>query len=102
MLLEKRRGDMTEFVPKLLKVLLKSLSDTSDSVVLFTLQVLARISLGDGGGPLDDPDNLNDGDHGERTAEAHYGLLGLTNDEKHFKIVINAILGLFAKDRALL
>jgi len=102
MLLEKRRGDMTEFVPKLLKVLLKSLSDTSDSVVLFTLQVLARISLGDGGGPLDDPDNLDDGDHGERTAEAHYGLLGGTKDEKHFKIVINAILGLFAKDRALL
>ena len=100
MLLEKRRGDMTEFVPKLLKVLLKSLSDTSDSVVLFTLQVLARISLGDGGGPLDDPDKL-DG-HGMRTVEAHYGLLGGTKDEKHFKIVINAILGLFAKDRALL
>mmetsp|Transcript_1951 Transcript_1951/g.3566 ORF Transcript_1951/g.3566 Transcript_1951/m.3566 type:complete len:950 (-) Transcript_1951:59-2908(-) len=98
MLLEKRRGDMTEFVPKLLKVLLKTLSDTSDSVVLFTLQVLARISLGDGGGPIDDPDNLDD-DH---KAEAHYGLLRGTKDEKHFKLVINAVLGLFSKDRALL
>lgn len=101
MLLEKRRGDMTEFVPNLLKVLLKTLSDTSDSVVLFTLQVLARISLGDGGGPLEDPDNL-DGVHGKRTTDAHYGLLGGTKDEKHFKLVINAILGLFSKDRALL
>ena len=101
MLLEKRRGDMTEFVPNLLKVLLKTLSDTSDSVVLFTLQVLARISLGDGGGPLEDPDNLDEG-HGKRTTEAHYGLLRGTKDEKHFKLVINAILGLFSKDRALL
>jgi vacuole morphology and inheritance protein 14 len=101
MLLEKRRGDMTEFVPKLLKVLLKSLSDTSDAVVLFTLQVLARISLGDGGGPIDDPDNLDD-DQGKRKADAHYGLLRGTKDEKHFKLVINAILGLFSKDRTLL
>lgn len=101
MLLEKRRGDMTEFVPNLLKVLLKTLSDTSDSVVLFTLQVLARISLGDGGGPLEDPDNLDDG-HRKGTAEAHYGLLRGTKDEKHFKLVINAILGLFSRDRALL
>lgn len=102
MLLEKRRGDMTEFVPKLLRVLLKTLSDTSDSVVLFTLQVLARISLGDGGGPIDDPDDLNDGDQCKSKANAHYGLLRGTKDEKHFKLVVNAILGLFSKDRALL
>jgi vacuole morphology and inheritance protein 14 len=101
MLLEKRRGDMTQFVPKLLTVLLKTLSDTSDSVVLFTLQVLARISLGDGGGPIDDPDNLDD-DQDKRAADTHYGLLRGTKDEKHFKLVINAVLGLFSKDRALL
>ena len=104
MLLEKRRGDMTEFVPKLLKVLLKTLSDTSDSVVLFTLQVLARISLGDGGGPLKDADCLDDGDGDKHVGNdnAQYGLLRGTKDEKHFKLVINAILGLFSKDRALL
>lgn len=104
MLLEKRRGDMTEFVPKLLKVLLKTLSDTSDSVVLFTLQVLARISLGDGGGPLEDADCLDDGDGDKHVGNdnAQYGLLRGTKDEKHFKLVINAILGLFSKDRALL
>ena len=102
MLFEKRRGDMTEFVPKLLKVLLKTLSDTSDSVVLFTLQVLARISLGDGGGPIDDPVNLNDDQSKHKTDEAQYGLLKGTKDEMHFKLVINAILGLFSKDRTLL
>ncbi|KAL7543189.1 hypothetical protein ACHAXR_012907, partial [Thalassiosira sp. AJA248-18] len=80
MLLEKRRCDMHEFVSNLLPVLLKTLSDASDAVVLFTLQVLARISLGDGGGPLDEE----------------------KKDEFHFKLVVNSILGLFASDRMLL
>jgi len=110
MLLEKRRGDMTEFVSQLLPVLLKTLSDASDAVVLFTLQVLARISLGDGGGPLDEEGNnasvVSSSNQGE-TAESHdnnihCGLLRGKKDEKHFRLVINAILGLFASDRMLL
>ena len=96
MLMEKRRGDMTEFVPQLMPVLLKSLSDASDTVVLFTLQVLARISLGDGGVGLEDDnvaleDPTNEG-----------GLLRGTKDEKHFRLVVNSVLGLFSSDRILL
>jgi len=108
MLLEKRRGDMTEFVSQLLPVLLKTLSDASDSVVLFTLQVLARISLGDGGGPLDEEGKPavsaenDEGKTGESQDSIHCGLLRGKKDEKHFKLVINAILGLFASDRMLL
>jgi len=113
MLLEKRRGDMTEFVSQLLPVLLKTLSDASDGVVLFTLQVLARISLGDGGGPLDEENMMastpvaesNNGSNNstdETQDSIHGGLLRGKKDEKHFKLVINAILGLFASDRMLL
>jgi vacuole morphology and inheritance protein 14 len=101
MLLEKRRGDMAEFISQLLPVLLKTLSDASDAVVLFTLQVLARISLGDGGGPLlDELDNRYEIEG--KDDNIHGGLLRGQKDEKHFKLVINAILGLFASDRMLL
>jgi vacuole morphology and inheritance protein 14 len=108
MLLEKRRGDMTEFVSQLLPILLKTLSDASDAVVLFTLQVLARISLGDGGGPLDEDytppvvQNNGEADEGKPDDVRGGGLLWGEKDEKHFKLVINAILGLFASDRMLL
>ena len=107
MLLEKRRRDMTEFVSQMLPVLLKTLSDASDAVVLFTLQVLARISLGDGGGPLlDDEGGTNKAATTAETEESHdsihCGLLRGKKDEKHFRLVINAILGLFASDRMLL
>lgn len=107
MLLEKRRKDMTEFVPMLLPVLLMALSDASDAdaVVLFTLQVLARISLGDGGGPLIDDEqqsqyNVDEMQHDNN--KIHGGILRGQKDEKHFKLVINAILQLFASDRILL
>jgi vacuole morphology and inheritance protein 14 len=113
MLLEKRRKDMTEFVPKLLPVLLMTLSDANDAdaVVLFTLQVLARISLGDGGGPLMDEQqgqyNVDEKQHHDNNTSTnknniHGGILRGQKDEKHFKLVINAILQLFASDRILL
>jgi len=105
MLLEKRRSDMTEFVPRLMPVLLKTLSDSSDSVVLFALQVLARISLGDGGVRLDNASISGDEDEDGRVESRdniHSGLLRGRNDAKHFKLVINAILKLFASDRMLL
>jgi vacuole morphology and inheritance protein 14 len=109
MLLEKRRGDMTEFVSQLLPVLLKTLSDAcdADAVVLFTLQVLARISLGDGGGPLRDsrgtaPGQNNKCEIEENGDNIHGGLLRGQKDENHFKLVINAVLCLFASDRVLL
>ncbi|EED96467.1 predicted protein, partial [Thalassiosira pseudonana CCMP1335] len=80
MLLEKRREDMTEFLTQLLPVLLKTLSDASDDVVLLTLQE----------------------EHKDSHDTIHCGLLRGKKDEKHFKLVINAILGLFASDRMLL
>jgi len=45
MLLEKRPKEMNAFISDLLPVLLKTLSDDSDAVVLLNLQVLSRISL---------------------------------------------------------
>jgi vacuole morphology and inheritance protein 14 len=45
MLLEKRKGDMNQFIPDLLPLLLRTLSDSSDAVVLLNVQVLSRISL---------------------------------------------------------
>lgn len=45
MLMEKRKTDMNEFTEDILPVLLRTLSDPSDDVVLLDLQVLSRISL---------------------------------------------------------
>jgi vacuole morphology and inheritance protein 14 len=80
MLMEKRKTDMNEYIEELLPVLLRTLSDPSDAVVLLNLQVLSRISLAQRG--------ENDGS-GE-------------TEEAQFQLVLNAILNLFAKDRQLL
>jgi vacuole morphology and inheritance protein 14 len=63
---------------------------------------LARISLGDGGCQVYGKEQEEPGKVGEKKEEDHSGLLRGKKDEKHFKIVINAILGLFASDRNLL
>ena len=80
MLMEKRKTDMNEFTETLLPVLLRTLSDPSDTVVLLDLQVLSRISL------------------------AHKDELGFVEEteESQFQLVLNAILNLFAQDRQLL
>jgi vacuole morphology and inheritance protein 14 len=80
MLMEKRKTDMNEFTEPLLPVLLRTLSDPSDRVVLLDLQVLSRISL------------------------AHRDELGFVEETKEtqFQLVLNAILNLFAQDRQLL
>jgi vacuole morphology and inheritance protein 14 len=80
MLMEKRKKDMNEFTEPLLPVLLRTLSDPSDRVVLLDLQVLSRISL------------------------AHRDELGFVEEAKEtqFQLVLNAILNLFAQDRQLL
>ena len=87
MLLNKRKGDMGEFIPNLLPVLLRTLSDTSDLVVILTCQVLSRISLSDG-----------DQSDGKQEINKKDGKVG----KKLFQMVLNAILGLFASDRVLL
>lgn len=79
MLMEKRKSDMNGYIEDLLPVLLRTLSDPSDAVILLNLQVLSRISL----------------------AQRHGRGLEHT-EEAQFQLVLNAILSLFAKDRQLL
>ena len=81
MLMEKRKNDMNKFIEDLLPVLLRTLSDHSDAVVLLNLQVLSRISL------------AQRSDKGTATDET---------EEIQFQLVLNAILNLFAQDRQLL
>jgi vacuole morphology and inheritance protein 14 len=75
MLMEKRKRDMKEFTESLLPVLLRTLSDPSDAVVLLDLQALSRISL-----------------NGYDAAA----------EEAQFQLVLKSILNLFAQDRQLL
>jgi vacuole morphology and inheritance protein 14 len=82
MLLEKRQGDMVDYSEDLLPVLLRTLSDPSDAVVLLNLQVLSRISLAQ-------KEEMEEA--GEKEVE-----------EAQFQLVLNAILQLFATDRQLL
>ncbi len=79
MLMEKRKADMNHYVEQLLPVLLRTLSDPSDAVVLLNLQVLSRISLAQ---------------RNNRETEQ--------TEEAQFQLVLHAILSLFAKDRQLL
>jgi vacuole morphology and inheritance protein 14 len=83
MLMEKRKADMDVFTEDLLPVLLRTLSDPSDAVVLLDLQVLSRISLSQ---PSQDT-GTND---------------SVGPEEAQFQLVLNAILNLFAQDRQLL
>jgi vacuole morphology and inheritance protein 14 len=80
MLMENRKVDMNEFTEELLPVLLRTLSDPSDAVILLDLQVLSRISL---------------------AQRDELGFVGAT-EEVQFQLVLNAILNLFAEDRQLL
>jgi vacuole morphology and inheritance protein 14 len=82
MLMEKRKKDMPEHIPNMLPVLLRTLSDPSDAVVLLNLQVLSRISLAQ--------------------REGMVGALESEKEEAQFQLVLNAILNLFAADRNLL
>jgi vacuole morphology and inheritance protein 14 len=70
---------MKGYIEDLLPVLLRTLSDPNDAVVLLNLQVLSRISLAH---------------RHERTLEH--------TEEAQLQLVLNAILSLFAKDRQLL
>jgi vacuole morphology and inheritance protein 14 len=84
MLMEKGTNDMKQYTSTLLPVLLRTLSDPSDAVVLLNLQVLSRISL------ANSPDHHSSA--AKETEEAQFQLV----------LVLNAILNLFAQDRQLL
>jgi len=81
MLMEKRHKDMEEHIPRMLPVLLRTLSDPSDPVVLLNLQVLSRISLG----TIEDVEAVDK-----------------VQEEAQFQLVLTAILHLFYADRHLL
>ncbi len=89
MLLEKRRQDLNIYTNNLLPFLLQSLSDSSDNVVLLTVQVLSRITLSQR--PASERGSR------EKITEKDVAL-----DDTQFLIVIKAILSLFASDRRLL
>ena len=90
-LMEKRKVEMNEYIEELLPVLIRTLSDPSDAVVLLNLQVLSRISLAHHRD--DDSDNLTASGRSSKPAVA---------EVQQFELVLNAILSLFAKDRQLL
>jgi len=92
MLMEKRKNDMKSFIEDLLPVLLRTLSDRSDAVVLLNLQVLSRISL------AQRSDSPNKG----TTFTAATAAAEKDMEEAQFQLVLNAILNLFAQDRQLL
>ncbi len=82
-------GSMTKFVSLLLPLLLKTLSDAcdADAVVLCMLQVLAGISLGNGGSPLLDDQGTAPGQNNQcnivqNDENIHGGLLQGQKDEK--------------------
>mmetsp|Transcript_34679 Transcript_34679/g.70096 ORF Transcript_34679/g.70096 Transcript_34679/m.70096 type:complete len:1010 (-) Transcript_34679:3388-6417(-) len=122
MLLEKRKDDMRIFIPDLLPVLLRTLSDPSDPVVILTLQVLSRISLADQKGKgkglllgspskmhkstrtLEKARELRARQKGLRTptSSAAVDIPGVPPPDDQFQMVLDAILGLFASDRRLL
>ena len=98
MLLEKRKADMKVFIPDLLPVLLRTLSDPNDPVVILTLQVLSRISLADqnGKGRASLSGLLSS------SSKKSKDIPSVPPPEDQFQMVLNAILGLFASDRRLL
>lgn len=91
MLMEKRTVDMQAFTSSLLPVLLRTLSDPSDAVVLLDLQVLSRISLA-----------VSDKASGDEPIVDENGDIPQPEEEAQFQVVLNAILNLFAQDRQLL
>ena len=80
MLMEKRKTAISMYTEELLPVLLRTLSDPADAVVILDLQVLSRVSLLQ---PLDKK-RLKD------------------TEEAQFQLVLTAIINLFAEDRQLL
>ena len=111
MLLEKRKKDMKDFISELLPVLLRTLSDPSDPVVILTLQVLSRISLADGTATASDPlwrSSVSNEVSSRWSKPKKYqsatatDIPGVPPPDDQFQMVLNAILGLFASDRRLL
>jgi vacuole morphology and inheritance protein 14 len=102
MLMEKRMHDMQVFTVNLLPVLLRTLSDPSDTVVLLDLQVLSRISLAVAADPtIDDPKPRSKAS-GVEDKLLDDSAVFLEPEEAQFQLVLNAILNLFAQDRTLL
>lgn len=101
MLMEKRMHDMQGFTVNLLPVLLRTLSDPSDAVVLLDLQVLSRISLAVADDSstvaiIKDPSTTPKAEGRDDCAAC------LQPEEVQFQLVLTAILNLFAQDRQLL
>ena len=84
---------MVKFVDDIFPVLLKTLSDTSDEVVILNLQVLAEICSPDKTADTKDPD---------AAADATTATSGGKNRNPHFKQFLLNLLKLFGANRNLL
>ncbi|KAL7560656.1 hypothetical protein ACA910_001339 [Epithemia clementina (nom. ined.)] len=102
MLMEKRKSDMYAFTEALLPVLLRTLSDPSDTVVLLDLQALSRISVSRRSG-VENPDGPSSppSPRSSSSPESEHGRYE-EREAVQFQLVLNAIINLFAQDRQLL
>lgn len=96
MLLEKRPDDMEDYTQQLLPLLLKTLSDPSDVVVLLDLQVLSRISLAAPSSSSSGCSKSSSNRQKEEEKKSQQQQL------QQLQLVLNAILHLFRHDRRLL
>lgn len=103
MLMEKRMCDMQAFTVNILPVLLRTLSDPNDPVVLLDLQVLSRISLAVTESPASMATTSATAPTGSDPRASLDDTAVLPQpEEAQFQLVLNAILNLFAQDRLLL
>jgi len=99
MLLEKCPKEMNQYTENLLPVLLRTLSDPSDAVVLLDLQVMSRISLARSSSSITNKSKLTKSATAVVSSDASKANAA---EEEQFQLVLNAILNLFAHDRQLL
>ena len=92
MLLNKHPKAMNAYITNLLPVLLKTLTDSSDDVVLLNLQVLSRIAIARTSNSSSNTEKEHSQTHSD---DGH-------KHKKQFQVVMNAILSLFAHDPILL
>ena len=101
MLMEKRKSDMNAFTESLLPVLLRTLSDPNDGVVLLDLQALSRISVARRG-TTGSTSSLDGSANNNNTTTTSTDDPNEEQEAVQFQLVLNAILNLFAQDRQLL
>lgn len=102
MLMEKRTSDMHGFTDLLLPVLLRTLSDPSDPVVLLALRVLSRVSLAVAETSTQEQQATTPTRNKASAQNSNPTTTTTDPKELQFQLVLDSILNLFAEDRQLL